>query len=56
MKTVGEFVKELLELDQTKPIWVYYDCYADIVPEVDVADGNEFPKAIKQGDYKIDAW
>ena len=56
MKTVKQLIEELQKLNQDKPIWIYYDGYQALEPEVDISDGKDytselFEEKIEKGDY-----
>ena len=58
---VKELIEQLQKLDQEKGIWIIYDCYLPVKPEVDEEVINEedaehhrrYEEDVKAGDYKI---
>ena len=58
---VKELIEQLQKLDQEKGIWIIYDSFQPIKPEVDEEVINEedaeyyrrYEEDVKAGDYKI---
>lgn len=60
---VKEFIEQLKKLDQEKGIWIIYDCFQPLKPEVDDVVKTEedaeyyrcYENDVKVGDYVITA-
>ena len=55
---VKDFIKELMQLDQDKEIYLVYDGVYVSDPSIEVAeeDVTDQDKCYKKGDYLINAW
>ena len=61
---VKELIEQLQKLDQEKGIWIIYDTFQPIKPEVDEKVINEedaeyyrrYKEDVKAGDYTISCW
>lgn len=61
---VKELIEQLQKLDQEKGIWIIYDGFQPINPEVDEEVINEedaeyyrrYEEDVKAGDYTITCW
>lgn len=60
---VKELIKNLLKLDQEKGIWIIYDEYYPMEPDVDsnvleedIDRYKEYNENIEIGDYYIQVW
>ena len=58
--TVRELIEKLETLDQYRNIWVDYDCFYALVPELSEYTLDDFDRTtdniVEVGDYKILSW